>query len=378
MEKYMKILFVATVRSHIGQFHMPLIRTLKEAGHEVHAAYKDNSADKPGLDLSPIDEVFEVPFERSPYSAKNIRACRVLKKIIEDGNYDIIHCHTPMGGVCTRIAAKNVRKHGTKVFYTAHGFHFYKGAPLKNWLFYYPVEKWLAHYTDVLITINQEDYDLATQKHFKAGRIEKINGVGVDLSKFTPITKEEQAAARAEYGFTPDQFIMLYAADLSYRKNQPMLFRALARLKDSHPEMLLLLPGQPILREEYEKQCEELGISHMVRFMGYRRDIDRLLAACDCVVSSSRQEGLPLNLIEAAARGRYIIATDVRGNADVVKQSGYGTLVKLDDDAAMAEKIDQIYKNIELRNNLASAGYSRVEKYTVPCVCEKILRIFWS
>ena len=131
----MKILFVATVRSHIGQFHMPFIRALKEAGHEVHAAFKDNSADKPGLDLSGIDKTFEIPFERSPYSMKNIRAYRALKKVIETERYDIIHCHTPMGGVVTRLAAKKSRKHGTRVFYTAHGFHFYKGAPKKNWLF---------------------------------------------------------------------------------------------------------------------------------------------------------------------------------------------------------------------------------------------------
>lgn len=335
----MKFLFVATVRSHIGQFHMPLIHALKEAGHEVHAAYKDNSADKAGLYLSAIDHVFEVPFERSPYNPRNIQAYYVLKKIIDSGNYDIIHCHTPMGAVVTRLAAMDARKRGTKVFYTAHGFHFYKGAPVKNWMFFYPVEKLLAPHTDVLITINQEDYDLATQKNFGAGRIEKINGVGVDLSKFSPITPEEQRAARVELGFTDDQFIMLYAADLSYRKNQPMLLRALARLKDTHPNILLLLPGQPILQAEYEQQAAELGVSHMVRFLGYRRDIDKLLAACDCVVSSSRQEGLPINLIEAAARGRYIIATDVRGNADVVRQSGYGVLVPFDDDAVMAEEI---------------------------------------
>lgn len=335
----MKILFVATVRSHIGQFHMPFIRALKAAGHEVHAAYKDNSADKAGLDLSDIDQVFEIPFERSPYKPQNIAALKQLKKVIDDGNYDVIHCHTPMGGVLTRLAAINARKRGTRVFYTAHGFHFYKGVSKKNWLFFYPVEKLLAKYTDVLITINQEDYDLATSRKFAAGKIVKVNGVGVDLSRFSPITDEEHTSARNEYGFSDKQFVMLYAADLSVRKNQPMIFRALVRLKNELPNLLVLMPGQPILKDEYEKQCAQLGISDMVEFMGYRRDIDKLLAACDCVISSSRQEGLPINLIEAAARGRYIIASDVRGNADVVKQSGYGALVPLDDDQAMAEEI---------------------------------------
>ena len=335
----MKILYVATVRSHIGQFHMPVIRALKEAGHEVHAAFKDNSADKPGLDLSAIDWTFEVPFERSPYSRKNIAAYRVLKKIIDRENYDIIHCHTPMGAVVTRLAARDARKRGTKVFYTAHGFHFYQGAPLKNWLFYYPVEKYLSKYTDVLITINQEDYDLAVGRRFRAGKIVRINGVGVDLSRFHTAAEEEKQAAREDLGLRPEQFVMLYAADLSVRKNQPMIFRAMARLKDDHPNMLALMPGQPILQTEYETLCADLGITDMVRFMGYRRDINRLLAACDCVLSSSRQEGLPMNLIEAAASGRYVIATDVRGNADVVKQTGCGVLVPLNDDASMAAEI---------------------------------------
>lgn len=340
----MKILFVATVRSHIGQFHMPFIHWLTEQGHEVHAAFRDNSADKQGLDLSAIHKVFEIPFERNPMKLENIAAYFALKKVIDAEHYDVIHCHTPMGAVITRLAAGGARKHGTKVFYTAHGFHFYRGASRKNWLMFYPVEKLLASRTDVLITINQEDYDLAVRKKFRAGRIVRINGVGVDLSKFSVATEDEKREARRTLGIPEDQFVMLYAADLSKRKNQSMLFRALHRIKDEIPNMCLLLPGQPILQKEYEQQCAQLGISDQVCFMGYRRDIDQLLAACDCVVSSSRQEGLPINLIEAAARGKYIIATDVRGNADVVKQSGYGTLVMLNDDAAMAEAIKRFHR----------------------------------
>lgn len=368
----MKFLFVATVRSHIGQFHMPLIRALKAAGHTVHAACRDNSADKQGLDLSAIDTIFDVPFERSPYKPGNLLAYQKLKAVIDAGDYGIIHCHTPMGAVITRLAAGNARRRGTKVFYTAHGFHFYQGAPRLNWLVYYPVEKLLAHRTDTLITINREDHDLAVSRRFDAGRIVRIDGVGVELDKFSPITAAERNAARGSLGLSENQTVLLYAADLSKRKNQPMLFRALARLRDEYPGLLLLLPGQPILKAEYERQCRELGIDHMVRFLGYRRDIDKLLAACDCVVSSSRQEGLPLNLIEAAARGRCIIATDVRGNADVVRQSGCGELVKLNDDLSLAEAIARLCR----RESSPTPDPGRIDCYRSEAIIRRLFELY--
>ena len=351
---------------------MPFIRHLTELGHEVHAAFRDNSADKQGLDLSVIHKTFEIPFERSPLKVNNIKAYFALKKVIDSGDYDVIHCHTPMGAVITRLAAGAARKRGAKVFYTAHGFHFYKGASRKNWLLFYPVEKLLAPRADVLITINQEDHDLAVRKKFRAGRILRINGVGVDLSKFSPATGAEKLRARRELGLSEKQFVMLYAADLSKRKNQGMLFRALHRLRDQIPDACLLLPGQPILQKEYEEQCAQLGITGQVRFLGYRRDIDRLLAACDCVVSSSRQEGLPINLIEAAARGKYIIATDVRGNGDVVRQCGFGAVVKLNDDAAMASAICEFYGRGCPVNNDTSA----TKVYDQSAIIDELLEIY--
>lgn len=156
----MKILLVATVQSHICQFHKPLVAMLHEHGCEVHVAARNNLAEKNRLKLDFVEQVFDVPFQRSPFSPKNLGAYKQLKKIIDEGNYDVVHCNTPVGGVLGRLAAQKARKRGTKVFYTAHGFHFYKGAPKKNWLIWYPVEKFMCRHTDKLITITQEDYDL--------------------------------------------------------------------------------------------------------------------------------------------------------------------------------------------------------------------------
>lgn len=372
----MKILFVATVRSHIGQFHMPFIRELKARRVEVHAAFKDNSADKPGLDLSAIDKTFEVPFERRPLRPNNIKAYRELKKIIDGNGYDAVHCHTPMGAVITRLAAKSARKKGTKVIYTAHGFHFFKGASIKNWMLFYPVEKYLSKYTDCLITINSEDCELAYKKKFRAGKIYKVHGVGVELDKFKAVDADEKARLRAEYGYDGDTFIMIYPADLSVRKNQPMLFDALQKIAEKNKNVKLLLPGQPIRLEEYKRMISERGIADNVEFLGYRRDINNLVGLSDLSVASSFQEGLPINLIEAMAMGNAIVATDVRGNNDAVEDGVNGYLVPVGDSDLMAEKILELMNDREKLRTFGENGLDMVKDFSTENVNREMLTIY--
>lgn len=372
----MKILFVATVRSHIGQFHMPFIRELKARGVEVHAAFKDNSADKPGLDLSAIDKTFEVPFERQPLRPNNIKAYRELKKIIDGNGYDAVHCHTPMGAVITRLAAKSARKKGTKVIYTAHGFHFFKGASIKNWMLFYPVEKYLSKYTDCLITINSEDCELAHKKKFRAGKIYKVHGVGVELDKFKAVDADEKARLRAEYGYDGDTFIMIYPADLSVRKNQPMLFDALQKIAEKNKNVKLLLPGQPIRLEEYKRMVSERGIADNVEFLGYRRDINNLVGLSDLSVASSFQEGLPINIIEAMAMGNAIVATDVRGNNDAVEDVVNGYLVPVGDSDLMAEKILELMNDREKLRTFGENGLDMVKDFSTENVNCEMLTIY--
>ncbi|MDD6729151.1 MAG: glycosyltransferase family 4 protein [Eubacteriales bacterium] len=374
----MRVLFVATVRSHIGQFHMPFIKRLKELGCTVDAAYKDNSADKQGLDTSAIDNVFEVPFSRSPYSLDNIKAYKVLKKILQENDYDAVHCHTPMGAVVTRLAAKSLRKKGLKVIYTAHGFHFYKGASKFNWLVFYNIEKYLSKYTDCLITINKEDYTLAKEKGFKAGKILYVPGVGVDLSEFSPKTAEQKATLRSEYGYSNDDFIMIYPADFCQRKNQMMLLKALQIVTEKYKDVKLLLPGLQTYMAECEQFCKDNGLSENVEFMGYRRDIYKLDALADVSVSSSRQEGLPINLIEAMALGNPIIATDVRGNNDLVVDGKNGYLVPLNDSQAMAERIIELIENPDKIKQLGDESLKLASQYGVDYVLEQMTDIYKS
>ena len=366
----------AFVVGHIGQFHMPFIRELVRRGCRVEAAFKDNSADKPGLDLSGIARTYEVPFSRSPYSVDNLKAYQVLKKIIDEGRYDAIHCHTPMGAVVTRLAARDARKRGTKVIYTAHGFHFYNGAARKNWLLFYPVEKALAKDTDCLITINSEDYNTAKARQFAAGRLELVNGVGVDLSDFQPVTREQKLALRRAYGYSPDDFILIYPADFSARKNQNMLFDTLKLLLEKDKHFRLLLPGSDVEALPFLDYAKSIGVADHVEALGYRRDIRQLVGLSDVSVSSSRQEGLPINLVEAMALGNPVVATDVRGNRDLVQDGESGYLVPLNDSRVMADRIWSLYTDPEQTAAFGVAGRTLAQDYAVEPVLHRMIEIY--
>ncbi|MEE1282587.1 MAG: glycosyltransferase family 4 protein [Acutalibacteraceae bacterium] len=372
----MKILFVSNVRSHIGQFHTNFINLLKENGHTIDVSCFDNSADKDGFDFKSINKFNFIPLQRSPYKKENIKAIKQLKELIIKEDYDIIHCHTPMGAVAARVAAKQA-KSKAKVIYTAHGFHFFEGAPKTNWLFFYPVEKMLAHYTDTLININQEDYNLATTKKFKVkDQIIKVNGVGVDLSKFSAVTPEMKLQLREEYGFNKDDFMLIYPADLVTGKNQEMIFKAVKILKNKIPTIKLLLPGHQRMITEYKQMVKDMGIENHVEFMGYRRDIAKLVAMCDVSVSASRREGLPVNLIEASAIGKPIVATRVRGNSDIVEDGVNGFLVELDDYKQMAEKLLKIYSDPQLAKKMGEEAVRISKKYSIEEVNKSLAEVY--
>lgn len=328
-----KVLFTATVDSHIIHFHIPYLRYFKEQGYEVHVATN-------GKEQIPYcDKKHTISFERSPYKINNLRAIKNLKTIIDQEHYDIIHTHTPMGSVVTRLAALKARKNGTRVIYTAHGFHFYKGAPILNWLLFYPIEKILSKYTDTLITINQEDYQLALKK-FKKTKVEYVPGVGVDPEKFNfKMTKKEKHELRKSLGLKDDDFVMIYAAELNKNKNQGMLLKVMKELIKEHSNIHLLLVGKDSMNGLYQKQAIKLGVEKNAHFLGYRNDVPKLLKISDLAVSTSKREGLPLNIIEALMCGLPVVATNCRGNRDLIEEGTNGYLVEIDDVRKMEESI---------------------------------------
>ena len=299
MEQKKKVLFVATVvKTHINTFHLPFLKMFKEYGWEVHVAAKNDFVDEPCV-IPNCDRHFDIDFARSPFSKSNIKAYKQLKQIIETNHYDIIHCHTPVAGVLTRLAARTAK--GTTVIYTAHGFHFYQGAPLINWLVYYPVERVCGKFTDKLITVNQEDYDRANSWRLRNnGKIYYVPGIGVDLEEIQNISINK-VQKKKEIGISNDVKVLLSVGELNKNKNHEIIIRVLSKLTNKN--FIYLICGNGELKEYLKNLAKELGVSDKA----------------DLFLFPSKREGLPCSLIEAMACGLPCVASDVRGNKDLLR-----------------------------------------------------------
>ena len=370
----MKVLLTATVQSHICQFHKPLVSMLHEHGCEVHVAAHNNLAEKNGLKLDFVDRVFDVPFDRSPKSPKNVTAYRMLKKIIDDGHYDVVHCNTPVGGVITRLAAKRARKNGTRVFYTAHGFHFYHGASQKAWLTFFPIEKSMSAYCDKLITITEEDYRLASQRF--SVQVEHIHGVGVDANRYHPASNIEQLAMRSAEGLNSEDYVVLCTGELRENKNQKALVQAASLLTDEIPHLKVLLAGNGPCELALQGQIQALGLQKQVKLLGYRTDLENLVPAVDLVATCSYREGLPLNVVEAMLCKKPVIASQNRGHRELVDDGITGCLVQPNDVESLKKKLLALYYNKNLAKSFGEAGYEKALLYTAETVKQELETIY--
>lgn len=370
-----KVLFVATVvKTHIMEFHIPYLKMFKEEGWETAVAARNDYENPADCKIPYCDNYYNIPFERNPLKLGNLKAYKELKRVIDKGEYDIIHCHTPVGAMLTRLAAKQARKQGTKVFYTAHGFHFYKGAPAINWLLYYPVEKWLSRYTDVLITINKEDYERA--KSFKAGKVCYVPGVGIDLKKFNSgyVDKNEK---REEIGVHADDFVLLSVGELIPRKNHEVVIRALSVLKqrDNLNHIEYVICGRGAYEADLKKLAEGLDVADHVHFLGYRNDISEICNCADLFVFMSHQEELPVALMEAMACGLPVVCSNIRGSTDLIEDGVTGFLAN-NTPEEVAEAISEMKNNTALRNRVASAALHKIKQFDLNSVEDEMSKIY--
>lgn len=370
-----KVLFVATVvKKHIMEFHLPFLKMFQEHGWQTAVAARNDYDNPADCQIPFCDDYYDIPFERNPFKAGNITAYKKLKKIIDTGHYDIIHCHTPVGAALACLAAREARKKGTKVIYTVHGFHFYKGAPLLNWLIFYPVERWLAHDTDVLITINQEDYQRA--QNFKAGKVVYVPGVGIDLKKFHADVADK-SAKRKELGLSADDFVLLSVGELIPRKNHQVVLRALGYLQ-KHGKLgniQYLICGQGTKMNELKELAKKMDIASHVHFLGYRRDIPDICSASDVFMFMSLQEGLPVALMEAMACGLPAVCTSIRGNTDLIENGVTGFLADNTPEAT-AKAIQKMKSDPALRDSLAANALERIKQFDLMNILPTMKKVY--
>ena len=368
-----KVLFVATVvRLHINMFHKPFIKWFHDQGWQVDVAANNDYENKEECIIPYSDHFYCLPFERSPIKKGNLDAYFQLKKLLKREKYDIIHCHTPMGSVITRLAAGETRKRGTKVIYTAHGFHFFKGAHIINWLVYYPIERILAHRTDLLITMNREDYKRSCS--FKAKRTALVNGVGLDLNKFAEATPEEKQEVRSAFRLKDDDIFAISVAQLIKRKNHMVLIQAVAKLQNPH--FHLFICGDGVQEAELKAKAKELGVEHQIHFLGFRKDVYKINSAADLFLFASLQEGLPVAIMEAMACGLPIVASKVRGNYDLIDQGKGGYLVKPLNVDGFVKAIHKITENKERLDRMKRYNLKKVQKYSIDAVVGQMAELY--
>ncbi len=322
-----RVLILTSVASMIDQFNMPNIRLLQEMGYVVDVACNfkigntcsDEKVKELERNLKKMGVYcYQIDFARDIINVwENIKAFWQIEYLLEKNKYEFIHCHSPIGGVIGRMTG---RLKQVKVIYTAHGFHFYKGAPLKNWLVYYPIEKLCSYMTDILICINREDYILALKK-MKAKKIQYIPGIGIDLGKFGEISVNP-SYKRRELAIPDNKLWLLSVGELIKRKNHENLIRAMAEIKDVY----LTIAGQGALKKELEKLIYDLKIDDRVKLIGFRTDISELCQSADVFVLPSYQEGLSVALMEAMASGKPIVCSKIRGNVDLVDEKKGGVM----------------------------------------------------
>lgn len=365
-----KVLFTATVDSHILAFHTPYLKYFKNNGYEVHVA-TNGDAKIPFCDVKHV-----VSFERSPFKPNNLKAIRQLKKICDTEQFDIIHTHTPMGSVVTRLAAMHARKkYNTYVIYTAHGFHFFKGAPAQNWLIFYPVEKLLARKTDTLITINKEDYELAKKK-FKTD-VQYIPGVGVDSKKFDfSMTEDDKTQLRKSLGLKKSDFVMIYPAELNKNKNQLLLINAMKKIVLKDKDIKLLLPGKDNYNGYYQRLVKDYGLTDKILFLNHRGDIPQLLQVSNVSVSTSLREGLPVNVMEAMCTGMALVVSPCRGNLDLVKDGKNGYIISNNDHDSLVNIIIYLKYNVQITAKMGVLNKKDVAPYLLDQTLIRMQKIY--
>ena len=365
-----KILFTASIPQHFKAFHLPYLEWFQSQGYETHVACNGYE------DLPFVDKYWQIPFERSPFSSKNIEAYKALKKIINKEGFHLIHCHTPVASVLTRIASVKARQHGTKLLYTAHGFHFFKGASILNWLLFYPTEIFLTRYSDAIICINNEDFNRIKKYGSTDCNYFIIPGIGVDNLRFFKVSKEIKSQLRDRFQFDNNEFLLIYAAEFIPRKNHEFIIKAVQKRPLAFKNTKILFAGKGELEESLKAKVLRAGLENYIHFIGFRKDIDEIFKICDVGISSSAQEGLGLNLVEEMMCGLPIVATVDRGHKEVVDHNVNGFLFDQHNDSQFCEYIIILKNNPSLLEEFSDNAIVKAQKFEINNSLTHMIKIY--
>ncbi|WP_194191064.1 glycosyltransferase family 4 protein [Clostridium chrysemydis] len=340
-----KILYVTTISNTINAFLVPHIEHLIKLGYTVHIGCNIlNEIDSRLIELG--IKVHNIEFSRNPININNLRCIKKIRDIQEKEKYDVVHVHTPNASFLTRFA---LRKEKIKMIYTSHGFHFYKGAPIINWLLYYPLECIAGRWTDTLITINNEDFEVSKNLKLRAaGNRFLMNGVGIDEEKYESKSFDRDLF-REKIGVKKNQFMILILAELNKNKNHKQIISTLKYMKNIE-NIKVICAGDGSLKEDLLKKIKILGLSENIKLIGFREDIKELLSAADCVALFSKREGLGKCLLEGIINNKILLATDTRGPRTLIKDGKNGVLVKVNDIKGTANAICKILEGFEIKS----------------------------
>lgn len=366
-----KILYVTTVSRTINAFLVPHIKYLLDLGYKVDCACNVDQAISGELIARGV-RVFNVPYQRTPFSRKNFRALSEIKEIQDVEKYDIMHVHTPVAAFFTRLIKRNFPN--IKVVYTCHGFHFFKGSSMLSWILFYTAEKIAARWTDIIVTINEEDFQNAKRLGYEANRVFKVNGVGIEDF----ILRGNETNIRNELGLSKCDFIITVIAELNINKNQIQLIKAMNKLSREYKDIKVLFVGDGDLYCKLKNKIKQYNLEKSIFLLGYRTDVINIISNSDIIGLFSKREGLPRCLMEGMSLGKPLIVTNNRGNRELVVPSENGYMVKIGDVKETCKAIKNMYNNKGQMSSMGEKSKELVNKFCLNKVLDQLNFVYNS
>ncbi len=366
----MKKILVTSTDLMMLQFLVPHVVNLRKQGYDVEVACSEvGNRFQEVQSVLGSEKTYKVRLSRNPLKPSNFKGLKDLKKIINNGEYDLVWTNEPVMGVMTRLASKKARKKGTKVLYMAHGFHFFKGAPKLNWCVYYPIEKLMAKHTDLIVTINTEDF--ARAKKFNVKDVKYIHGIGINTTRLQ--SAKDRKNLRKELGIDEKSLIILSVGELNDNKNQETALRAVAKVDDKNLHYVLCGKGDKL---EYLKAlATKLGVADRTHFLGYRKDVVDICFQSDIFIMPSKREGLGLAALEAMYCGLPVIVAKTRGLVDIVKDGVSGLIYPAEDVVGFSKGIEKLINDIELRKTMGETNKEVVKPFCLENTKNEVLEI---